>query len=300
MEDSSAYGEAFGDRLRARATSFVRTLSNTNIAVTEVRADNPERGLSAPLSCEDAFLVAVMLQDYPVHEYFEDGRIAGVTSLKTGETVLYDVKRGPQFVINNSFHSVHFYFPRAALDLVADGAEAKRIDELRYQPGAGVDDAVMRGLVGSLRQAFERPEQASRLFVEHVTLAACTHAAKTYGGLRPATRPAHGGLAPWQIRRAEETLAADLEGDISLADLASDCGLSASHFSRAFRQSTGLSPHQWLLRRRVGLAKSLLSDRKLTLSEVALACGFADQSHFTRVFARLTGISPGAWRRNLD
>ncbi|MCC8954189.1 helix-turn-helix transcriptional regulator [Bradyrhizobium sp. Pear77] len=300
MEDSSAFGEAFGERLRARATSFVRTLRHTQIAVTEVRNDDPPHGLSGDQIREDAFLVTLQLRDYPAHEYFEEGRIAGLTSLKAGETVLYDMKRNPQFLINNPIHSVHFYFPRAALELVADGAEAKRIDELRYQPGAGVDDAVMRGLVGSLRQAFEHPEQASRLFVEHVTLAACTHAATTYGGLRPATRPAHGGLAPWQIRRAEETLAADLEGDISLADLASDCGLSASHFSRAFRQSTGLSPHQWLLRRRVELAKSLLSDRKLTLSEVALACGFADQSHFTRVFSRLAGTSPGAWRRNSD
>ncbi|NEV01040.1 helix-turn-helix domain-containing protein [Bradyrhizobium uaiense] len=299
MEDSTAYGEAFGDRLRARATSFVRSLSNTSIAVTEVRADNPEHGLSGQLSHDDAFLVAVMLRDYPAHEYFEDGRIADVTSLKTGDTVLYDVKRSPQFVINNPFHSVHFYFPRSALELVAEGSEAKPIDELRYQPGAGVDDIVMRGLVASLRQAFEHPEQASRLFVEHVTLAACTHAAKIYGGMRPA-RPTQGGLAPWQRRRVEETLAADLEGDISLADLANDCGLSTSHFSRAFRQSTGLSPHQWLLRHRVDRAKSLLPDRKLSLSDIALACGFADQSHFTRVFARLAGISPGAWRRNCD
>jgi AraC family transcriptional regulator len=59
-----------------------------------------------------------------------------------------------------------------------------------------------------------------------------------------------------------------------------------------------LSPHQWLLRHRVEQAKMLLRDRTLSLSVVALSCGFADQSHFNRVFARLTGLSPGAWRRN--
>jgi AraC-like DNA-binding protein len=299
MTESSAYGKEFGDRLRAQSTSFVRTLKHTNIAVTEVRSDNPEHGLSGSQILEDAFLVAVQLRDYPAHEYFEGGRIAGVTSLKAGQTCMYDMKRNPQFVINNPFHSVHFYFPRAALNLIAEGAEAKRINELRYQPGVGVDDPVVKGLVGSLRPALEHPEQASRLFVEHVTLAVGTHAAKTYGGLLPAPPP-RGGLAPWQMKRVEETLAADLEGDISLADLANDCGLSASHFSRAFRQSTGLSPHQWLLKRRVDMAKTLLPDRKLSLSEVALACGFSDQSHFTRVFARLAGISPGAWRRHRD
>lgn len=299
MQESSAYGKEFGDRLRAQAVSFVRTLRNTSIAATEVRADNPEHGISAPLTQEDAFLVAVMLRDYPVHKYFEGGQIAGETTLKTGQTVLYDVKRNPQFVINNPFHSVHFYFPRAALNLIAEGAEARRIEELRYKPGAGVDDPVMKGLVGSLLPAFEHPEQASRLFVEHVALAVGTHAAKTYGGLE-LVMPSRGGLAPWQLKRAEETLAADLDGDVSLADVANDCGLSASHFSRAFRQSTGLSPHQWLLQRRVDTAKNLLPDHELSLSDIALACGFADQSHFTRVFARLIGISPGAWRRNRD
>ncbi|MDI4232753.1 AraC family transcriptional regulator [Bradyrhizobium sp. 31Argb] len=300
MEESSAYGQSFGERLRAQATSFVRSLRNTNIAATEVRADNPPHGLSAPLTREDAFLVAVILRDYPVHEYFEDGRIAGVTSLRTGETVLYDVKRNPQFYINNPFHSIHFYFPRVALNLIAEGEDAQKVEELRYQPGAGVDDPILRALVGSLVPAFEHPEQASRLFVEHVTLAVGIHVAKTYGDVRSVATTSRGGLAPWQMKRAEDTLGANLEGDVSLADLANDCGLSASHFSRAFRQSTGLSPHRWLLQRRVDQAKSLLSERKMSLSEIALACGFADQSHFTRVFTRLVGIGPGAWRRNRD
>jgi AraC-like DNA-binding protein len=300
MQESSGYGERFGERLRAQAVSFVRTLRNTNIAVTEVRADDPPHGLSGEQIREDAFLVAVMRRDYPVHEYFEDGRIAGVTALRTGDTVLYDMKRNPQFVINNPFHSVHFYLPRVALNLVAEGAEARKVEELRYQPGTGVDDAIMRGLVGSLMPAFENPEQASRLFVEHVTLAVAIHAAQTYGGMTPAPRLARGGLAAWQVKRAQETLAANLEGDISLADLANDCGLSASHFSRAFRQSTGLSPHRWLVQRRVDLAKRLLSDRKLSLAEIALSCGFTDQSHFTRVFSAIVGVSPGAWRRSCD
>ena len=301
MHESSGYGQGFGDRLKAQVVSFVRTLRNTSIAVTEVRADDPPRGdLSGSLDREDAFLVAVMRRDFPVHEYFEDGRIAGVSALKTGQTVLYDLKRSPQFRINNPFHSVHFYLPRAALNMVAEGTEARKIEELRYQPGAGVDDPVTEALVSTLAPAFESPEMASRLFVEHVTLAVAVHVAKTYGGMVPAAMQARGGLAAWQVKRAEETLAANLEGDVSLADLANDCGLSASHFSRAFRRSTGLSPHQWLQRRRIELAKSLLPDRSLSLSEIALACGFADQSHFTRVFTNLAGISPGAWRRNCD
>ena len=300
MPESSAYGHEFGKRLRAEAKAFVRTLRNTNIAVTELRSDNPEHGISAPLVREDAFLVSLQLADFPVHVYFEDERAAPVTSIRAGDTRIYDLKRSPQFIINKACHSVQFYFPRAALDLIAENAEAPRIEELRYQPGVGIDDPVMRALVASLMPAFEHPEQASRVFVEHVTMAVGIHAATTYGGMQPVARPLRGGLAPWQMKRVEDTLAANLGGDVSLADLANDCGISVSHFSRAFRQSTGLSPHQWILVHRVKQAKTLLRDRTLSLSDLAPSCGFADQSHFSRVFARLTGVSPGAWRRNLD
>jgi transcriptional regulator GlxA family with amidase domain len=106
-----------------------------------------------------------------------------------------------------------------------------------------------------------------------------------------------GGLAPWQERRAKEMLAADLGGATPLAEIAGACGLSAGHFARAFRRSTGLAPHAWLLKARVERAMVMLRQADPSLSEIALACGFADQSHFGRVFTRSTGHSPRAWRR---
>ena len=81
--------------------------------------------------------------------------------------------------------------------------------------------------------------------------------------------------------------------------LAEECGLSPRHFARAFRQSTGVPPHRWLMRHRVQRAKELLRRQALSLADIALRCGFADQSHFTRVFSREVGFSPGQWRRDL-
>jgi AraC-like DNA-binding protein len=83
----------------------------------------------------------------------------------------------------------------------------------------------------------------------------------------------------------------------SLAELARACGLSRGHFTRAFKITTGLSPHQWLLRHRIEKARDMLVRTELPLAQIALRCGFADQSHLTRVFGMAVGDSPAAWRR---
>ena len=91
-------------------------------------------------------------------------------------------------------------------------------------------------------------------------------------------------------------MCARLEDNIPLARIADACGLSLSHFARAFKQSTGLPPHRWLLQQRIYRSQDLLLHSDMPLSEIAIACGFSDQSHLNRVFVRVAGISPGAWR----
>ena len=78
---------------------------------------------------------------------------------------------------------------------------------------------------------------------------------------------------------------------------ARECGLSSGYFTRAFRQTTGVSPHQWLIRKRVERARGLLLGNGLGLADIALVCGFVDQSHFSRVFTKFEGDSPGRWRQ---
>ena len=121
------------------------------------------------------------------------------------------------------------------------------------------------------------------------------HFAQAYGGMtRSVLR--QGGLAPWQESRAKEYIAANLSQQISLQDIADACGLSLAHFSRAFKTSVGMTPHNWLQTCRIAKAKHLLLSARLDLADIALECGFADQGHFTRIFSRLNGAAPGAWR----
>jgi AraC family transcriptional regulator len=105
------------------------------------------------------------------------------------------------------------------------------------------------------------------------------------------------GLAPWQIRKVRMHLESNLSAKMSTQDLASIAGLSPFHFSRAFRDSFGDSPHRYLLRRRIEHSQGLMLTTKASLADIALQCGLVDQAHFGKLFRRLVGESPGVWRR---
>lgn len=111
--------------------------------------------------------------------------------------------------------------------------------------------------------------------------------------LLAALHPRRAGAAPPDaIGRAREMIEADPAFPITLDELARHCGLSKFQLLRGFCKATGLTPHAYLVQRRIALARTLIADR-LPLAEAALAAGFADQSHMTRLFVRTYGISPG-------
>lgn len=300
MTRTGAYGERLGEFLRLEDTPpslVTRSLRSTEIAVTETRNDNPVPGLSGSFAAEDAYLVSLKLLDYPDCEIWEDGRHLKKADVRAGTTYLYDLKRDPRYVIDKPLHSLHFYVPHSALDSLADQSGTPRIDPLDCKP-VGHDDAIVRHIGASLREGLRRPDEANQIFIDHMMLALTAHVAQAYGGFRHKTEPSRGALAPWQVTRACEKLEADIGGKLPLQSIAAELGLSVSHFSRAFRASTGLPPHRWLLHHRVRTAKQLMSLRGLSLSEIAISAGFANQSHFTRVFSATVGVSPGAWRRD--
>ncbi|MBR1146959.1 AraC family transcriptional regulator [Bradyrhizobium sp. AUGA SZCCT0431] len=302
MTQAGAFGQMYRQFLRLKQVPpmlVTRSLRSAEIAVTETRDDNPAPGLSGSFTLEDAFLVSLKLRDYPDCELWERGKCITKADVRAGTTYLYDLKRDPRYVIDKPFHSLHFYIPRSALDRLTEHSRAPRVGELAGELGVAHDDAVVRHLGALLLEALHRADQANQLFVDHTMLALTAHVAQTYGGLRRSAERARGGLPPWQVKRVSERLASDLGGTLSLQQIAAEFDLSVSHFSRAFRKSTGLPPHQWLLRQRVKAAKQLMAVRDLPLSEIAISAGFANQSHFTRVFSSFVGASPGAWRREV-
>jgi AraC-like DNA-binding protein len=136
------------------------------------------------------------------------------------------------------------------------------------------------------------------------TAAAALHARPRLdilGALRRMEPPAQarGGLPPGAERRVREYVETHLSDSIELAALAAIAGLSVYHFARAFKQSAGVTPHHYLIRRRVERAQEMLARTQLPLPEIALITGFSDQSHLARHFRQLLGTSPGQFRRSL-
>ena len=107
------------------------------------------------------------------------------------------------------------------------------------------------------------------------------------------------GLAPWQIRRLQSAIEGRIDEPISNAELAAVARLSLSHFGRAFRRSFGISPHSFVLARRVARARALMSMSEEPLAQVAASCGFFDQAHFSKVFRQIERASPNDWRRRM-
>jgi len=109
-------------------------------------------------------------------------------------------------------------------------------------------------------------------------------------------RRAPGCLVPGILARLKEHIETNLDGSLTIAELANLAGLSLSHFARSFRRSVGVPPHSYVKQRRVARAREMLAATNLPVAEIALVLGFSDQSHFTRRFREITGVPPGAYR----
>ena len=287
-------------RLSDEHAPVIKTIQKNSLAATRCQLDMPLGAVTNPSPRDDAYMIVIQIHGKNSRELWLDGRPIKTEPLCAGGVVFHDLRQGPRFYFYDPLDAVNFYLPRKTLDAIADDTDAPRISDLKFTPGVGVMDPVVGELTRLLLPAFDNPDRVSQLFADHISLALGAHIAQTYGGMRSVAELSRGGLATWQEQRAKELMSANLQRDVSTAAIAAECSLSAGHFARAFRRSTGLSPHQWLLRRRIDEAHGLLRDRRLSLAEIARACGFADQSHFTKAYTRVRGITPGAWRRQQE
>lgn len=155
-------------------------------------------------------------------------------------------------------------------------------------------------LLEELRAVLETDPEAARNTLDELALVL---------GVRPArvAPPAiearsfpdilRGGLAPWQLRVVTDFVDRNLSSTMHVETLAGLVRLSTSHFCRSFKVSVGDTPHAYIMRRRLERAQAMMLESAESLSQIAAACGLADQAHLTRLFRRYTGQTPFNWRR---
>lgn len=186
-------------------------------------------------------------------------------------------------------------FPEACLSALS----TERTAGLDPKPGAqfGLNDGHVVDLVRRLQAQAERKEDYGAVYIQSLSLALASYVSARYGAGSAPVTARRGLLSSAQRQAIEAFVERELGSNFGLVDLASLTGYCPDHFSRLFRQAFETSPHQYVLARRVERAKTMLRDCDRPISEIAVACGFANQGHLTTAFKRRLGVTPSAYRK---
>jgi len=173
------------------------------------------------------------------------------------------------------------------------------VGPVRLRRTYAVQSPQMAHLMLALRAEADDRNPGGLATIEAVTTALGNLLVREAGIEQPRPARVHGGLSSLAKRRVLELIDAGLDARLTIESLAQEVGLSAAHFARAFKQTLGRAPHQYLLGRRLERARQLIETTDASLSDIAQRTGFADQAHFTRLFKRAFGATPGALIRAL-
>jgi AraC-like DNA-binding protein len=298
---SGAYGERLGRsfRLSNPPTLLSCTKQGVPLAVTELRIDQSGCGMTSPLGKDDAYLLCLNLAAQTQLELWYEGRPACACDCEAGSFYALDVRRDPITYIGGPLHGLYFYLPCRAIAEMMVRTGSPSPGDIAMGPGEQVHDPIVNSIGQALLPLFHADISKHQPLVDHLLQGLCSYVASSYGGHSAQHSAVRGTLAPWQQRVAKQIMRERLAEGVSINELAQACGLSTGAFVRGFKKSTGISPHQWLLFKRVDLAIDLMEDPVISLAEIAFNAGFSDQSHFSRIFTQRMGVAPGAWRKSL-
>jgi len=286
-------------KFRVPAPTLVSRLGKSPpVVFSHVQGSSAIAEKSAISRAEDAYAVSIVLSERPVHlEMWLGNRQVDIAPVAKGGTVVAHLETEPAVRFQSDFDFIRFWISKETLDEMADESTGKLSPGL-HRPDWGNVDPILFHLGSAATHLLKRRAAGDQLMIDALGVATHRHLARRYGGL-PMDEGllSLGGLAPWQERRAKEYISGNLHRIMTLQEIATECRLSVSHFSRAFKSTTGRSPHRYVLERRVDASKADLLDWDTSLSAIAMRYGFSDASHFSRVFSGVTGETPAAWRR---
>lgn len=181
------------------------------------------------------------------------------------------------------------YLKRTTIDF-----EANR--NARIVLACGPQDPLVRSIGLALADEIDDGQPAGKLYAESLVNTLAVHLLRHYSTDSLVDDIQFGGLPAHKLRRVTEFIEENLDRDLELAEIAQAVELSPYHFARSFKQTTGFTPIQFLMQRRIELAKRLLVESEAPIVEVGLSAGFKNQSHFTTLFRKLTAMTPKTYR----
>lgn len=269
------------------------TMKASAITVTRLSYDRDDLPIAPPSKRDEAVSVIIQLTDFKMHRLWKNSVLIFEGGHPKGAIAITDLRDEWQCHHLSPFDNLRFNIPLSFVRSFLEDIGRPQFDGFDCRPGT--KDDVILGLAQAVLPYLVRRHQANQLFFEQISLVLLTHLTQTYGSQYFSTKK-NGVLAPWQEKRVLEFLTTNAFAQVSVTDLAQICGLSRSYFIRAFKETFGRTPYRWVMEYRISKAKDLLlSD--LSIPEVAVACGFADQSHMTRAFSDIAGHPPATWRR---
>ncbi|NIE70768.1 AraC family transcriptional regulator [Pantoea sp. ICBG 1758] len=195
---------------------------------------------------------------------------------------------------------VHLYCTDTHLRQLGEQIWDRTPASLNLQEKIFADDDRITQLYRHFLLSVSWQQPANQLMLSSASTLLLTHLLHRYSDVHWQLPAVRGGLAPAVLRRIIALIDAQLDQPLTLARLAAEAALSEYHFARMFRSSTGSAPHQYVMQRRMAVAKELLMHSTLPLTEIALRCGFHSASHFSNRFRQLHGVAPSAWRQDFS
>lgn len=191
---------------------------------------------------------------------------------------------------------VHIYLGQQELARTCQEMYEHDVTDVALHDEVRADDPAIHHTAMLIAHEAAQGGAGSSLMVDALSVQLSVHILRRHAHIVFRETPGHDGLSFAQERVVRDYVQAHLRERISLEDLAAAVSLSRFHFCRRFRQTTGTSPHGFVLQQRVARARTMLTRTAAPLSDIALACGFADQSHLNRVFKAQVGTTPGRFR----
>ncbi|MFQ4144587.1 AraC family transcriptional regulator [Chlorogloeopsis sp. ULAP02] len=153
-------------------------------------------------------------------------------------------------------------------------------------------DVLLQGIFCALREELESKKIGGYLLIDSIKTTLAIHLLRNYCTTQPKLSTHTDGLSTLKLQQVKEYINEHLEQDVKLSEIAAIAQMSQYHFLRLFKQSMGVTPHQYILQCRIDKAKYLLQHSELSIADIAVRVGFCDQSHLTRYFKRIVGVTP--------